>query len=165
MVTRHSENAGPIQTKTGWRTLLPLFLTLIFAISFWPTRTQAQIVGNLTAEVPFQFHVGDRTLPAGSYVIHQLNDSDLMVMQISSTDGKLSALFNVEAAQAKTTPEKTELIFNKYGDQYFLSELFDEGEVDGSKLVTSRDEKRVSKESNAEMASVAAEHPQQAAGK
>jgi len=162
MLTGHLESAGAIQSRNGWRTLLPFSLTLIFAMSFWPARTQAQIVGNMKAEVPFQFHVGDRTLPAGDYIIHQLNDSNLTVMEISSADGKMSALFDVESAQAKTTPEKSELIFNKYGDQYFLSELFDEGEVDGSRLVTSRDEKRASKESGAEVERVEAGHPQQA---
>jgi hypothetical protein len=162
MITEHLENAVAIQPKTGWRTLLPLLLTLIFAMSFWPTRAQAQITGNMEAEVPFQFHVGSKTLPAGSYMIHQLEDSDLTVMQISSADGKMSALFNVQAAQAKTVPEKTELIFNKYGDRYFLSELFEDGNVDGSKVVTSRDEKTASKESSAEVARVAAQHPQRA---
>lgn len=94
-------------------------------------------------------------------MIHELEGSDLTVMQISSADGKLSALFDVESAQAKTTPEKSELIFNKYGDSYFLSELFDEGNVDGSKLMTSREEKRASKESGADVARIAARHSQQ----
>ena len=150
-----------IEHARGKHALLPLFLTLLFAMSFWPARAQAQIIGNLEADVPFQFHVRNTTLPAGRYMIHELEGSDLTVMQISSADGKLSALFDVESAQAKTTPEKSELIFNKYGDSYFLSELFDEGNVDGSKLMTSREEKRVSKESGAEVAQVSARHPQQ----
>ena len=150
-----------IEHGRGRHALLPLFLTLLFAMSFWPARAQAQIIGNLEADVPFQFHVRNTTLPAGRYMIHELEGSDLTVMQISSADGKLSALFDVESAQAKTTPEKSKLIFNKYGDSYFLSELFDEGNVDGSKLMTSREEKRASKESGAEVAQVPARHPQQ----
>jgi hypothetical protein len=35
------------------------------------------------------------------------------------------------------------LIFNKYGNRYFLAKLFDEGEPDGSKVVESRYEKRI----------------------
>ena len=141
--------------------LLPLFLTLLFAVSLWPAKAQAQIVGNVQADVPFQFHVGSKTFPAGRYTIHQLEGSNLTAMEISTADGKQSALFNVESAQASTTPDKTELIFNKYGDTYFLSELFDEGEVDGSRLVPSRDEKKASKEAGADIARVAAQHPQQ----
>jgi hypothetical protein len=164
MFVAYSENTRAIQTiptKTGWRTLLPLFLTLGFAMSFWPAKTQAQIIGNLVAEVPFQFHVGNTTLPAGKYLIHQLEGSGLTVMQISSMDGKVSELFNVGPTQAKSEPDKTELIFNKYGDRYFLSEMFDEGNPDGNRLVTSRDEKRASKESGADVARVAAHHANQ----
>ena len=161
MFIKSLENARANQTRTGRHMLLPMFLTLIFAMSLWPTRAQAQIIGNLQAEIPFQFNVGNTTLPAGSYIIHQLEGSDLTMMEISSADGKLSALFNVEAAEAKSVPEKSELIFNKYGDRYFLSELFDEANVDGNKLLASRDEKQASKESGAEVAHVAANHPQQ----
>jgi hypothetical protein len=53
------------------------------------------------------------------------------------------------------------LIFNKYGDRYFLSEMFDEGNADGNRLVTSRDEKRASKENGADIARVAAHHANQ----
>jgi hypothetical protein len=161
MIIEYLENVRATQTRTGKRVLLPLCFGLIIAASLWPAKAQAQIIGNLEADVPFQFHVGNNTLPAGKYMIHQLEGSDLTVMEISSADGKLSALFNVEAEQAKSEPEKTELIFNKYGDRYFLSELFDEGNPDGNRLVASRDEKQASKESGAEVAHVTANHPQQ----
>jgi hypothetical protein len=162
MITKHLENTVSTQQKTGLKTLLPLCLTLVFTMSLWPARTQAQIVGSVQAEIPFQFHVGSKTLPAGKYLIRQLDEMDLNVMQIRSADGKLSALFNVEGVQAKATPDNTEVIFNKYGDQYFLSELFDEGEPDGSKVVPTAAEKRASMDSNAQMASVIAERPRQA---
>ena len=161
MIIKNSENTRVKLARTGRSMLLPLFLGLIFAASICPARTQAQIIGNLAADVPFQFHVGNTTLPAGKYVIHQLEGSDLTMMEISTADGKQSALFNVEPTEAKATPEKTELIFNKYGDQYFLSELFDEGNADGNKLFESRAEKQASKEGGAYVAQVAASHPRQ----
>ncbi len=142
MIIKNSENTRVKLARTGRSMVLPLFFGLIFAASILPARTQAQIIGNVAADVPFQFHVGNTTLPEGS---------DLTMMEISTADGKRSALFSVESAEAKTTPEKTELIFNKYGDQYFLSELFDEGNVDGSKLFESRDEKQASKEGGADV--------------
>src|SRR6266478_3926905 len=161
MIIKNSENTRVKLARTGKSMLLPLFFGLIFAASICPARTQAQIIGNVAADIPFQFHVGNTTLPAGKYVIHQLDGSDLTMMQISTADGRQSALFSVEPAEAKTTPEKTELIFNKYGDQYFLSELFDEGNLDGNKLFESRDEKQASKEGGAAVAHIVANHPQQ----
>jgi hypothetical protein len=161
MINENLKHVATGRAQSVRQMLLPLFLTLIFAMTFSPARTQAQIIGNVVAEVPFQFHVGNTTLPAGKYLIHQLDGSDLLVMQISSVDGKISALFDVEPTEAKSAPEKTELIFNKYGDRYFLSEVFDEDNADGNKLVTSRAEKLASKESGADVAHVAAHHQNQ----
>jgi hypothetical protein len=50
----------------------------------------------------------------------------------------------VRDSQAGTSPAKTELIFDKYGNHYFLSKLFDEGNKLGSALEESRYEKKLS---------------------
>jgi hypothetical protein len=72
------------------------------------------------------------------------------VMEISSVDGSTSALFEVEPAQASSTPSKTELIFHRYGNRYFLTKLFDEGSADGSRVAASRYEKGISQETASE---------------
>jgi hypothetical protein len=125
--------------------LLALFIALIFALMVHTTKAQAQIIGDLEVNIPFQFHVGSSKLPAGKYIIHMLDDSDLKVMEISSADGSTSALFNVQSAQASSASARSELIFNKYGNRYFLAELFDEDNPDGSRVVESRYEKRIDK--------------------
>jgi hypothetical protein len=127
--------------------LLALFIALIFALAVHTTKAQAQIIGNLEVNIPFQFHVGSSKLPAGKYIIHMLDDSDLKVMEISSADGSTSALFNVQSAVANSASARNELIFNKYGNRYFLAELFDEDNPDGSRVVESRYEKRIDKAS------------------
>jgi hypothetical protein len=98
---------------------------------------QGQIIGQLKADIPFTFHAGGTKLPPGQYVIHVLGDSNLGVMEIRSADGRTSALFEVREAQDSTVPKKTELVFNHYGNRYFLSKLFDEGEKVGSTVVES----------------------------
>jgi hypothetical protein len=157
----YNEGLGKLETARTTRAnrnLLPLLFTLLIAASFCATSAHAQIIGRVEAQVPFQFHVGNTTLPAGTYVIHRLDDNDGTVMQISRKDGTMSALFDVESTQANSTPEKTELIFNKYGDRYFLSEMFDEGNPDGSRLYASSDEKMASKQSQSTVAQVVANH-------
>ena len=131
--------------KTRTHKLLLLFIAFIFALALHSQKAQAQIIGTLQADIPFQFHVGAAELPAGRYAIQVLDDSDLTMMKIISADGSKSALFNVLAAQANSTPDKSELTFNKYGDQYFLANLFEEGNPDGSQVVESRDEKKMAK--------------------
>ena len=127
------------------RQLLSLFAGLVLALTIGASKAKAQIVGDLVVNVPFQFHAGDSKLPAGEYRIHVIDDSGLSVMEITSANGSTAALFQVEETDAQTTPTKSELIFNKYGDQYFLAKLFDEGESSGSQVLKSRYEQRVSK--------------------
>jgi hypothetical protein len=134
---------------------------LIFAAMIYPTQAHAQIVGSLEAFIPFQFHAGDTKLPAGKYVIHMLDDSDLTIMEISKADGSVAALFQVHAAEANSSPRKSELIFNKYGNEYFLEKLFDKGEADGSKVVESNYEKRVGEAAAEAQEHVPAYHPTQ----
>ena len=129
----------------GLRQLLSSLALSALTLTIFAGKAHAQIVGNLDADIPFQFHVGNTVLPAGSYRIKVLDDSNLNVMEISSMDGSSSAFFQVQESYAKTTPDRSELIFNKYGDQYFLSKLFDQGEPDGSELTESRGEKQISK--------------------
>jgi hypothetical protein len=124
--------------------LLSVFVALVFALTIHPAKARAQIIGELEVNVPFQFYAGNAKLPAGKYILHMLDNSDLTAMEISSADGSTSALFEVQDAEANSVPPKNELIFNKYGNRYFLARVFDEGNPDGSRVPESKYEKRVS---------------------
>jgi hypothetical protein len=137
------------KAQTGHRAtkhfqLLSFFIAMLFALSLHPAKAHAQIIGQLEVTVPFQFYAGNAKLPAGKYILHMLENSDLQIMEISTPDGSTSALFEVEDAESNTVPPKNELIFNKYGNRYFLARIFDEGNPDGSKVPESQYEKRVS---------------------
>src|SRR5438270_6572921 len=132
-----------LEQITGNR-LLSLLIALVFALTMYPTKAKAQITGDLEVDVPFQFHAGNSKLPPGKYFIHVLDNSDLNIMEISSADGATSALFEVCGAEANSAPAKSELIFNKYGNRYFLAKLFDEGNPSGSQVLKSRYEQRIS---------------------
>jgi hypothetical protein len=124
--------------------LLTFFFALVFASAIYPAKADAQIVGDIEANIPFQFHAGNTKFPAGEYRIHVMDNTDLSVMEISSMDGTVSALFQVRDAEANSDPAKTELIFNRYGDRYFLAKLFDVGNTAGSQVVESGYEKKIS---------------------
>ena len=153
-VDRAQANRSGIQG----RKLLSLCIGLLFALTVHPGKARAQISGEIEANIPFQFHAGDTKLPPGNYVIHPLDNTDLTIMEISSADGTTSALFEVRDAAASSAPAKTELIFNKYGSQYFLAKMFDEGVPDGSNVVESRYEKRIGQASKEAQAHVPAHH-------
>jgi len=138
--------------------LLSLLIALVFTLTIYPSKAHAQIVGALEVNIPFQFHAGNTKLPPGKYVIRMLDDSDLTVMEITSADGSTSALFEVQSAEANSAPAKSELIFNKYGNRYFLAKLFDEGNPSGSEVPKSRYEKRISQAGTTAQEHVPAHH-------
>ncbi|MGA9889100.1 MAG: hypothetical protein WA274_24225 [Candidatus Acidiferrales bacterium] len=143
MIVEAIGNTNRSNNRIKTRNLVALFMGLIIAALIYPNPAHAQLVGSMEADIPFQFHAGDTKLPAGKYVIRMLDDSDLTIMEISKPDGSVAALFQVHAAEANSSPRKSELIFNKYGHKYFLEKLFDDGKPDGSQVVQSNYEKRV----------------------
>jgi hypothetical protein len=147
-----------LESKSRTSTLFLLFTALAFSLTIFPSKAHAQIIGELDVTIPFQFHAGNTKLPAGKYIIRPIDNSDLTFMEISSEDGSISALFEVRDAEANSAPAKTELIFNKYGNRYFLAKLFDEANPNGSAVEESRYEKRVSQEAAEAQTHVPAHH-------
>jgi hypothetical protein len=129
---------------TGYK-ILSLFVAFLFALTIYPGKARAQVIGEMEANIPFAFYAGNAKFPAGQYIIRVLDGADTTVMEISSSNGSTSTLFEVHSAEANSTPAKSELIFNKYGDSYFLAKLFDEGNASGSAVVESLYEQRVSR--------------------
>jgi len=71
------------------------------------------------ATVPFDFTVGQTRMPAGTYEISPL--SHAIVIRDSKTAKSILSLFNSEeASRGDSTPK---LVFHRYGDKYFLSQV------------------------------------------
>src|SRR5262245_7258652 len=105
---------------------------------------QAQIIGRVKSDIPFSFYVQKKLMPAGAYTIVELNPGSGL-MEIRSDDGKLAAVFLTIEKQEKNTEAPSELIFHKYGDKVFLSEIVERGEMDGAQVVKSKMEMRLEK--------------------
>jgi len=145
MSTEFIDKAPAIHQSTKRFQLLSFFIALAFALTIHPGKAHAQIIGQLEVNIPFQFHVGNSKLPAGKYFVHQLDDSTMTsVMEISSADGSTSALFEVQSADGKSSAANSELIFDKYGDRYFLAKVYDAEDPSWMKVPESSYEKRVS---------------------
>ena len=109
---------------------LSLAIAILMLVAVWATTAQSQAAGPqlMRAHIPFAFHVGSRELPAGDYRITVLNpNSDQKVLQIRSTDGRVSAIVNTLGAKAKSA-EKSKLLFRRYGDTYFFAQAQVAGE-------------------------------------
>ena len=126
-------------------TKLLLSLCLMIGLSAVMT-TNAQISSGTTIEVsiPHSFIVRDTTLPAGKYTVRVAEDFDnLNVLEISNVDRRTTVLFDTDSVQLNGPAQKTELVFDKIGDKYFLSRVFLEGDQSGNELPKSRMLKRM----------------------
>jgi hypothetical protein len=91
----------------------------------------------LVANIPFDFHVGKASLPSGEYTVKPLNPETLL---IQSKDGSSSAVSITIGATSSKIQDTGKLVFNRYGDQYFLSKVWRPGVSTGRELPKSRSE-------------------------
>ncbi|HEX9425380.1 MAG TPA: hypothetical protein VF899_19215 [Pyrinomonadaceae bacterium] len=126
--------------------LSKLFLALCLLTVGGGIVANAQIDNDsiIEANVPFSFVVGKTTLPAGKYEIKGIDDATPGVLELRAK-GRKTINFETEAAQMRDgePATKTELVFDKVGDKYFLSQVWVAGNGSGSQLVKSKMEKRV----------------------
>jgi len=107
---------------------------------------RAQMPGTaLRAMIPFDFSVRGRTLPAGEYEISRISGAP-DIISISGVTNHDHEVFETEPVDAKRVSSRAEIIFNRYGDSYFLSEVFGGGEQMGRELPKSRQERNLKRE-------------------
>lgn len=126
--------------------LLGTFAMLSLLLALTVVSVQAQSRDSITAQIPFNFQVGDKTLPSGEYSIRQLAQGALLV---ESADGSRSAVVpsagRVENnPNAKPSTEK--LVFRQYGEQYFLAQVWLTRGASGRALNRSNAERRAASE-------------------
>ena len=102
---------------------------------------QAQLAGTaIRATIPFDFVVRGRTLPSGKYEITRVNDDSVDLLIRNVDDKRDKAMFETEPVRMRKMPGKNLLVFNRYGDTYFLSEVETSTEQTARELYPSRQE-------------------------
>jgi hypothetical protein len=111
------------------------------------TSIQAQSSNAQTANIPFEFSVGDKTFPAGEYSVTRLNpQSDKAALAIKSADGSMSKFVLTMPVQAGHAQEKATLVFSRYDKQYFLTQVWTPADNTGLELRKSRSERSLARQ-------------------
>jgi hypothetical protein len=90
------------------------------------------------ANIPFDFTVGQRLLPAGTYVIEKVQDSVITLKNLN----KPIQIMGLTLPDSSVARGDSKLIFNRYGDQYFLSKVLSEQAGMDLRIPTSKVERR-----------------------
>ncbi|MGE0883211.1 MAG: hypothetical protein AB7P14_06690 [Blastocatellales bacterium] len=99
----------------------------------------------VTADVPFDFNVGNKTLPAGNYKVSK-HSTHALALVISNTDQADTAITLSNNITAAGNNEKSKLVFRRYNDKYFLAEVISQGEQVGHGLPMTKAEREIVKE-------------------
>jgi hypothetical protein len=83
---------------------------------------KAQAVDQVVVNIPFEFAVAGKTLPAGNYRVNRVSETDSRVLVLSSFENNVSALV-LPTEIANRFDEKAQLTFEQVGDQHFLSKI------------------------------------------
>lgn len=97
---------------------------------------------SMKVNVPFDFIVNGKTLPAGEYRVDGLSTStSTIAIRNTEQSAKLMTLTN--GCESTEAAEASKLVFHRYGGQYFLAQVWSAGSSEGRELPRSRAEREV----------------------
>ncbi len=105
--------------------------------------TQAQTHARLKADIPFAFQAGRVHMPAGVYNISLMDDNHLVLFE-KQGGGKPAGGYLIATPSASRRPQTSgRLVFDHYGDRYFLRQVWQEGSDRGVACILGKEEKAV----------------------
>jgi hypothetical protein len=93
----------------------------------------------VTAKVPFSFYMGRSAMPQGAYKVDELSHGAIVCMR--STDAANAVTANEIVGKKQIEPAR--LVFHRYGESYFLAEIWTGDTSIGRALAPSPREKEL----------------------
>jgi len=94
----------------------------------------ADLGSEVRADVPFDFIVGNKTYPAGSYAVEYTNPQGVFLIHIGEDESRSTLLWSNTVPAQSIADHSPKLVFNRYGDEYFLTQVWGGGDIDGRGL-------------------------------
>ncbi len=108
----------------------------------------------IRADIPFDFTVANKTHPAGTYAVEYTNPQGVFLIHIGEDETRRIVLWSNTVPAKSTQDNSPKLVFNRYGDQYFLTQVWAGGDIDGRELPKLQRQRELAKEYLAENVSV-----------
>ncbi len=125
--------------------LIRIAALTLFVTTFAVTSARAQNPSNnQMVTIPFDFFVGADKLPAGVYTVRP--EESRAAMKIQHRDQPKSLYFLIHPIQSPSIQDRSKLVFRKYGDDYFLSQVWTVGRATGEELNKTKRERILERE-------------------
>ena len=96
----------------------------------------------LTATIPFAFQAENQTMPAGEYHVESVLTGTGRLQRLRQVNGSAVMIVSTMSVEARNGIPNPELVFNRYGQTYFLSQIWTGGDQ-GRQLFKSNREKEI----------------------
>jgi hypothetical protein len=122
-----------------------LMTVVVLALGTAVASANPEAAKRIVANIPFEFSVGYKTMAAGAYSVRAVNTAGNALM-IQSADGTSSAVRLSDATERAKDKSHARLVFHKYGDRYFLAEVWNGTDRSGRQLLKSEEERAIERE-------------------
>jgi hypothetical protein len=131
-----------------------LFLpVLVVAATLATTNASAQSA-MLMADVPFEFRVGNKVLPAGEYTLIGQGSSGAVLVRGEGPGAQTYTI--TQACGGGDAVKEGKLVFHRAGNHYFLRQIWTPGYSQGREIGRSALEREIARHTGFEVASVRA---------
>lgn len=97
------------------------------------------------ANVPFDFVTGDKEMPAGRYQVKEMTFGGEAVC-VRGVENAITAIKLSNNLVSTSPATQSKLVFHRYGNTYFLSEVWIAGNSNGRQIRKSNAEKAIERE-------------------
>jgi hypothetical protein len=110
--------------------LLSLAMSLALLMS---VASQAQTT-HMKVAVPFDFSVGNVQLPAGEYELTALGPWGGLALSVRNVNSNAGSVVVSNSCRSQKPAANSELVFYRYGSEYFLAEVWNRNSLAGSQI-------------------------------
>ena len=123
------------------RSLLMILSTTVL-LGFLVTSVDAQSTNRFEVDVPFQFVVSGRILPAGNYAIGRADSGNPKVLILKNLDNGIMRAILCQRVEKETPSTTAFLLFTQTEGKFFLTEVWDQGSLSGNQLPVQKTKRR-----------------------
>jgi len=118
-----------------------LLRTAVFVIGLLAVSAAvAQTKGDVIVNIPFSFVVGSHQMQPGRYIVTRAESGVLRIFD--AQDSKNQTLVTVHNVE-RGLPDSAKLVFHRYADSYFLTQVWTGNSEIGKELPKSKAEKEI----------------------
>jgi len=95
---------------------------------------RAQSAHSFEVEIPFQFILEDRTLPAGKYLVGRIDPAKPNVLMLKNADARIVRLMLTQRVESESPSAVSTLIFMRRQEKLYLFQIWTGGAKDGRQI-------------------------------